>query len=186
MRRILVLGVWSLLVVVADARAAEKAGVTLPDTLNAGGKALVLNGIGVREATVMNIDVYAAGLYLESKSSDPAQILGSSQVKRLDLVFVRDVDREDIVDAWKEGFKKNGADLAALGPRVGTLNAWMPEVKKRDVLSFLIEPGKGLTVTVKGKVRGTIPGDDFAKAFLAIWLGPKPPNGGLKKGLLGG
>lgn len=171
--------------VVPGAWGAEKAGVKLPDALSAGGKQLVLNGIGVREATVMNIDVYAAGLYLEAKSADPTQILGAPQVKRLDLVFVRDVDREDIVDAWKDGFKKNGADVAALAPRIGSLNAWMTDVKETDSLSFLLEPGKGLTVTVKGRARGTIPGDDFSRAFLAIWLGPSPPNRGLKAGLLG-
>jgi hypothetical protein len=165
--------------------AASKAGVTMPDSLTAGGKTLALNGLGLREATVMNIDVYVAGLYLENKSSDPAAILESQQVKRLDLVFVRDVDREDIVDAWKDGFKKNGADLAAMGPRIGTLNAWMTDIKEKDSLVFLMEPQKGLTVTVKGRVKGTIPGDDFSKAFLAIWLGPSPPNKGLKTGLLG-
>jgi hypothetical protein len=169
----------------ALAHAAAKAGVTLPDTMNAGGKALQLNGLGVREATVMNIDVYVAGLYLENRSPDPAAILDSSQVKRLELVFVRDVDREDIVDAWKDGFKKNGADMAVFGPRIGTLNAWMSDIKEKDTLVFLIEPGKGLTVTNRGRVKGTIPGDDFARAFLSIWLGPSPPNKGLKAGLLG-
>jgi len=169
----------------AHARGAAKAGVTLPDSVTAAGKTLTLNGIGIREATVMNIDVYAAGLYLETKSPDPAAILDSSQVKRLELVFVRDVDREDIVEAWKDGFKKNGADMTAFAPRIGTLNAWMSDIKEKDSLVFLIEPGKGLTVTVRGRVKGNIPGDDFSKAFLTIWLGPSPPNKGLKAGLLG-
>jgi hypothetical protein len=31
-----------------------------------------------------------------------------------------------------------------------------------------------------------IKGDDFATAFLSIWLGPHPPNADLKSGLLGG
>ena len=31
-----------------------------------------------------------------------------------------------------------------------------------------------------------VPGDDFAKAFLAIWLGTEPPNPEIKTGLLGG
>jgi hypothetical protein len=41
-------------------------------------------------------------------------------------------------------------------------------------------------VDVNGAVKGTIKGDDFAKAFFAVWLGPNPPNPGLKTGLLGG
>ena len=45
---------------------------------------------------------------------------------------------------------------------------------------------RGMQVEVNGTVKGTITGDDFATAFLAIWLGPHPPNPGLKSGLLGG
>ena len=39
---------------------------------------------------------------------------------------------------------------------------------------------------MNGTVKGTIKGDDFAKAFLFIWLGPEPPNPEIKSGLLGG
>ena len=41
-------------------------------------------------------------------------------------------------------------------------------------------------VDVNGAVKGTIKGDDFAKAFLAIWLGGDPPNPEIKAGMLGG
>jgi hypothetical protein len=37
-----------------------------------------------------------------------------------------------------------------------------------------------------GTVKGTIKGDDFAKAFLSIRLGADPPNPEIKAGLLGG
>ena len=32
----------------------------------------------------------------------------------------------------------------------------------------------------------SIEGESFLKALLAIWIGPKPPNEPLKKGILGG
>jgi hypothetical protein len=41
-------------------------------------------------------------------------------------------------------------------------------------------------VGVKGVTTGTIKGDDFAKAFLSIWLGADPPNPEIKAGMLGG
>ena len=53
-------------------------------------------------------------------------------------------------------------------------------------LIFTHKPGAGIQVDVNGTVKGTIPGDDFARAFLSIWLGAHPPNAGLKAGLLGG
>jgi len=39
---------------------------------------------------------------------------------------------------------------------------------------------------VKGKVKGTIPGKEFARALFACWIGDKPPGKGFKAGLLGG
>jgi hypothetical protein len=41
-------------------------------------------------------------------------------------------------------------------------------------------------VGVNGTVKGTIAGDDFGRALFSIWLGSRPPNPGLKAGLLGG
>jgi len=40
-------------------------------------------------------------------------------------------------------------------------------------------------VVVKGQTKGTIAGADFGKGVFSIFLGPNPPNKGLKNGLLG-
>jgi hypothetical protein len=40
--------------------------------------------------------------------------------------------------------------------------------------------------TIRGKAKGTIPGADFARALLGVWLGPKPINEQLKETLLRG
>jgi hypothetical protein len=53
----------------------------------------------------------------------------------------------------------------------------------RVILSYT--PGGGVEVSVNGVTKGTIKGDDFAKALFAIWLGD-PPNPEIKTGLLGG
>jgi hypothetical protein len=61
----------------------------------------------------------------------------------------------------------------------------MDDMQKGDVMSFTATPGKGLEVVVRGDVKGVIEDESFAKAFWSIWLGPEPPNTGLKEGLLG-
>ncbi len=175
----------AFLLVAAPAFGAERAGVKMPDTITVAGKQLVLNGLGVREATIFNVDVYVAGLYLEAKSSNGDQIASSEQVKRINMVFVRDVDRSDIVDAFRDGFKRNGGDMNKLKDRLGKLNGWMTDIKKGQTLSFTYEPGKGTTVELKGEVKGVIEGADFATAVFRNYIGPKPPNSGLKNGLLG-
>ncbi len=168
------------------AHAGKLAGVTLPDTVTVAGKPLILNGMGLREATFLKIDVYVAGLYLPRVSSDPAAILASDGAKQLVLRFVRDVDRDDIVEAWTNGFAGNASvPIAALRPQIARLNAWMPKFADGDTLVFRYAPGDGVTVEINGVRKGVIQGADFARSLFAIWLGPKPPTSDLKRGLLG-
>jgi Chalcone isomerase-like len=101
------------------ARAGELAGVTLPDQVTVEGKTLSLNGLGLRQATWLRVNVYVAALYLEAKSSEPEAIIGSEEVKRIVMRFVRGVGRKDIVKAWNESFEENAGDgMAALQDRV--------------------------------------------------------------------
>lgn len=41
------------------------------------------------------------------------------------------------------------------------------------------------TQTVNGTPTGTIEGAEFRRALMSVWLGKKPPNKGLKEGILG-
>src|SRR5262245_16103743 len=82
-----------------SARAAERAGVQMADTVNVRGQNLVLNGLGVREASAFKVDVYVAGLYVPQRSSDPGQILRPDQSKVMDMVFVHDVKRDQMIKA---------------------------------------------------------------------------------------
>lgn len=175
------------LVLVAPAFAAECLQVKVPDSVKAGGTDLILNGLGIRKATFLNVKVYVAGLYLPQKSGDAGKIVGTSQPWQLVLRFVRDVDASDIRDAWEEGFKKNSGDkVAALQQRIETLNARMIDFKEGQYLSFTDDPAKGIAVDVNGASGAAIEGADFASALLAIWLGQEPPNEDIKSGLLGG
>lgn len=168
------------------ASAAELAGVSFPDRAHLGERELVLNGLGLREATFLKVNVYVAGLYLERRAADADAILDSSESKRLILRFLRSVSREKIVEAWNEGFRKNAATvLPALKERLERFNGWMRDVEKGQELSFTFLP-QGVEVAVGAEIRGTVEGDDFSKALLSVWLGPEPPNAGLKEGLLGG
>ncbi|MEO6774022.1 MAG: chalcone isomerase family protein [Kofleriaceae bacterium] len=169
------------------ATAANRAGVTMPNSLQVGDKQLVLNGLGLREATFLKIDVYVAGLYLEHVSSDPAKIIASDQTKRIVLHFVRDVGRDDIVKAWREGFEGNSAaaTLPKIQPLIDRLDAWMQDFRKGQTLTFTYVPGEGVQVDVDATRKGVLKGTEFAQAMFAIWLGPKPPSSALKRDLLG-
>ncbi len=185
MRAVVVLSILTLSLA-ASASAGELAGVALPDQIQVDSRVLVLNGMGLREATFLKVDVYVAGLYLETKSSDPDAIIRSEQAKRLVMKFVRAVGRKDLVKAWDESFQESaGASLAALKDRVATLDSYMSDVPNGALMSFTYLPGSGVTVEVQGATKGVIAGTDFSQALFGIWLGSHPPNPGLKDGLLG-
>jgi len=169
-----------------SADAGRKAGVTMPDSIVVANQRLMLNGMGLREATWLDIDVYVAGLYVQHPTSNPDALIRNDEVKQLVLQFVRDVGHGDIVKAWHEGFAGNATvPLARLQPYIKQLDAWMPSFKNGDTLAFTYIPGQGVSVAVNGVRKGVIQDADFARSLFAIWLGPKPPGQALKRGLLG-
>ncbi len=179
-------GLAAALAPASPAGAAELAGVTLPDQVAVEGRTLLLNGMGLRQATFLRVDVYVAGLYLEEKSSEADAIIESETTKRIVMRFVRSVGRKDLVKAWTEGFDRNaGKDRTALEESLATLNSWMVDIGKGETLAFTYVPEKGVEGEVNGRPKGTIPGAGFARVLFCIWLGPSPPNAGLKEGLLG-
>jgi hypothetical protein len=170
---------------VADGR--ECKGVSFPDQATVDGSALTLNGLGLRQATLLKVSVYVAALYVPKTATDPAALLGANAPYQLILQFVRNIGASDLTKGWDEGFAKSaGAQLPALKDRIATFNGWMADVKTGDRLMFTFKPGAGVQVDVNGATKGTVKGDDFGKALLGIWLGAEPPNPEIKAGLLGG
>ena len=99
--------------------------------------------------------------------------------------FVRKVDAKDLRKAWTKGFEKNaGGNLATLSDRIDQLNGWMDMMQVGDRMTYTFDRDN-VDVNVKGSKRGMIPGSDFSRTMLSIWFGPKPPNEGLKRGMLG-
>ncbi len=169
------------------AQGKECKGVSFPEQTQVEGSPLALNGLGLRQATLFKVNVYVAALYVAKTSNDPNAILASNSPYELILRFVRDVGAGDLSKGWNEGFAKNApGQLPALKERIAMLSGWMADVKTGERLTFRFKPDVGVDVAVNGTPKGTIKGDDFAKALLSIWLGADPPNPEIKAGLLGG
>lgn len=161
--------------------------IAFPEHVQVEGTDLTLNGLGVRKATFLKVNVYVAALYVTRPQRDSKPLIESDGTQELVLHFVRNVDVDDLRKAFVEGFDRVAANqAAALKDRVAKLNTWMTDMKKGERLTFLRRPNSGVQVSVNGVQKGTLEGDDFARAFVSIWLGPTPPNPELKTGLLGG
>jgi hypothetical protein len=163
----------------------EVAGVSLPETATVDGKALKLNGTGLRKKMVFK--VYVAGLYLETPSRDAAMVISSDQVKRMQLSVLRPLTSQQVNEAIEEGFEKNSStNMTALKPRLEKLAAMIPNVEKGDQILLTYVPGRGTLVSAKNVEKGVIEGKDFADALFSVWLGANPVQEDLKKALLGG
>ncbi len=170
-----------LLSTVAGARELE--GVQMPDTAVVEGKSLKLNGVGLRKKLFFN--VYVAGLYVETPSKDPATLVSSDQVKQVKMVMLRDLSKEKMSEAIREGFEKNaGPQMPTLRQRLNRLIRSVPDIKKGDVLAVTYVPGKGTTFAGSGE-QSIIEGKDFGDALFSVWLGKYPVDSDLKTGLVG-
>ena len=165
--------------------AGEAAGVKMPDTITVEGKALRLNGIGLRKK--MLFKVYVAGLYVESPSKDAAKVISSDEVKSITLNILRSLSGSQIGEAISGGFWHNSkAQMGALTDRLQKLTGMFPTVVEGDQIVLTYVPGKGTSVSAKGQDKGVIEGKDFADALFSVWLGANPVQEDLKKALLGG
>jgi hypothetical protein len=105
--------------------------------------------------------------------------------------MLRDVGAQQFADALSEGFRANNspADVeklkGALDELIGIMNA-LGEAKKGMAIALDFVPGTGTRVLVNGESKGKpIAGDEFYRALLRVWLGDKPVDADLKKGMLG-
>ena len=181
----------ALLLAALPASALEIAGVKVPDSIPVDGKALLLNGAGLRTKTFLKVKVYVAALYVTQRSTDPAAIVALDAPKAIRMNLLRDVDKASMLGALKDGIESNSPTQAAsLAPRLKTLESAFPaEFKEGQVMTVVYVPGQGTSVGVEGTKGVTIEGKDFADAMFRVWLGPKPTDGGLedlKEALLAG
>ncbi len=187
MKRAVLIASLLLWCAIGTAAARQCRDIDFPEHVQLKGTELTLNGLGVRKATFLKVNVYVAALYVTSTSHDAKMLIDPGTPAELILHFVRNVGVGDLRNAWSEGFERADKDeLSALSGRIAMLNSWMSDMKTGQRLTFIREPQMGTQVSVNGVVKGTITGDDFSRALMSIWLGPQPPNEELKSGLLGG
>ena len=171
--------------------AAEVAGVKFDDRVRIAPDTpeLVLNGAGVRTRVI--VKVYVAALYLPEKKTTAADVLALAGPKRMWLSMLREVTGAQMTEALADGFKANNppadqerykAQLAELAAALGTLAS----TKTGDTLAFDLVPGQGMVVRSNGQPLGKPIGDEgFYRGLLRAWLGDRPVDADLKRGLLG-
>ncbi len=176
-----------LCMVLTTASAAEVGGVELPPTIKMQqtDHSLQLNGAGIRYKFIFKI--YVGALYLTQPLDSAEAILSDSGPKRVLMHFLYDkVDQKALTDAWQEGFAANHdpQTMQQLQPRIDQFSGLFGDALGGDRVWLDYLPGKGTRISINGVEKGMIPGDDFYKGLLRIWIGDEPVTRDLKQAML--
>ena len=168
--------------------ALEVEGVNIPGNISQdNGQTLMLNGAGIRSKFFFSI--YVGALYLAEKQHKVSDILSATSPNRISMNFLYDeVSKEKLTSAWNDGFTENNnkEEMQKLKDRLSTFNNLFKTVVKGDVIVLDYTPDTGTLVSINNEKQGIIPGSDFNRALLKVWLGEEPADSDLKEAMLGG
>jgi Chalcone isomerase-like len=173
----------------SQAHAVAVSGVSLADTITVGKETLVVNGAGMRAVAMFR--AYVVVLYLPHTASDAGRVLSMEGAKRLHLVTMRDLHGKDLGHSMRQTMQANlsQSEQAVLSTRLDALEVSMNglgELPKGAIIEMDFQPDVGTSVQVNDKkVLEQVPGADFYRAILMIWLGEHPVGEHLKQTLLG-
>ncbi len=172
---------------IAVAGEVEILGVKFPTEKTIEGKTLKLNGVSYLKKLVF-VKVYAVGLYLENPTQDPKEVIESEQVKYMLTHYLTSKATakkisEGFVELMEQGNPKDLVD--ANRADIDTYASWLDADMKPGLTSESVYvPGKGITLTYQGQVKGTIPGNTFAQMYYRYNVGENADKK-IREGLLG-
>ncbi|MBZ2188530.1 chalcone isomerase family protein [Alcanivorax sp. JB21] len=160
---------------------------TLPETITVDDITLTLNGEGQRNKYLMN--VYVAGLYLQSREQDAEEIIRRDEVQAVQLTITSSrVTQKRFMDSIEDGFRKSaGDDYPDYAPFLAELREDMADIdiKDGDVFRFIYRPDEGTRFLRNDETLRVIEGLDFKQVLFGIYLGKDPVQDSLKRDMLG-
>jgi len=162
--------------------AATNRGVHFENEITVGNEQLTLHGIGLLKWKYL-VNVYLVGLYKPARV--PVDQVLQDVPKRLDYYFFVDMKASDFQDTGFQLMAQNVGEEKAksMTGELEAFNSLYRDVKAGQRYTFTYLPGQGLEMALDDRVLGQVRGDEFAAAYLSIWLGPNPVSQGLQEGL---
>lgn len=149
---------------------------------------LKLNGASLRELYLL-IETYVGALYLENPSTDAQAILDSEEHKRMVFhVMMKKVGARRIANALQEALVMNVTkeEHKKLSKEIDQMLSYFDgKMHRGEEAIFDYIPGKGTQITINNQVKGVIPGKDYFRAMLSIWIGENPVGRTFKDDVLG-
>ncbi|MGA1846102.1 chalcone isomerase family protein [Deferribacter abyssi] len=181
MKKILIV-LFSFLIVTTSLQAKNVSGISIQDTYDFGNKTLVLNGTGYRKKFF--IKIYIGALYVEKKTSNFEEVLNQNpKVIKMHFLYKK-VKAGQMQKAFKEGFEKASPNLVNSDSVAKFLNVFNFDVVRGDEIDLILD-NDNVIVTHNNKKIAEIKSKELAEAILKIYIGERPADKNLKKGLLG-
>lgn len=176
---------FALALVAGQALGIEVAGIHFPERVSAGGTNLIINGAGVRRATIFRVKVYAAALYVRERTTSTADVLRTDRPKYFVAVMKRDVSRDDSAPAFREGVERSaGNDVAAIRSEIVAFERWIPSMREGQQLTVSFTPDSGVVVRSTAKQDAFHGSIRFGTALFGMWIGPRATDADLRSALL--
>jgi chalcone isomerase-like protein len=152
-----------------------------------------LLGTGVRTKTFLGVKVYAIGLYVSDvalagplaryrgRTTDPAfyrELVTGDFAKEFVMVFVRAATAGQVRDGFYEALPTIDHE------RLDLFSAGFGTPRKGDAYVLRWAPGGVLETTAAGQQKPSIKDKAFSTAVFAIWLGDKPLQQDIKRGIV--
>lgn len=144
--------------------------LSFPEKANMKNHTLLLNGVGLKEVTIFNIDVYKAALYLPKKTSDLNEI-NKLFPKVIDINFLREISFDDLRKTLEKGLKRYNIYTKE---NVLAIEKWkdvITEINHGTKLKIIFTE-KSLILEAKEK-RNIINNPTLSKGFHLLWVGTK-------------
>ncbi|MDD2735093.1 MAG: chalcone isomerase family protein [Desulfuromonadaceae bacterium] len=168
----------------APSHAVEVAGVKLDPTVTVNSQQLKLNGSGIRKKWFVKI--YVGSLYSNKRLSTGSEALLDigDKLIRINLLHSK-IEKEKMTEIFGEGLANNAPDLIGSPEVKKFLSLFTVDFIKGDIVDLILSADGSVSVSHNGKSLGNVPSTKLAKGVLAIYLGEKPADDSLKKGMLG-
>ncbi|MCB1629596.1 MAG: chalcone isomerase family protein [Xanthomonadales bacterium] len=169
-----------LLITSSSAWALEIAGISVPDVVQGDGSQGRMSLAGHAEVHRRYLPFYGVTLHLPEQRPRSAVLVQGLAPCRITLIwYARDLDAAHVRNYFAERFAGAADDevLTRARPRIDQLLEVLPGVSRGSRFSFDYDPDRGMRVEIDGEPLISLPGVEFNRVLLSLWLGTAAEDG---------
>ena len=125
-------------------------------------------------------------LYNVTLLTDDGTYSANDYPQALEIVYYRNIDKEDLIKATADQWRKLGIPNAKMQPWLAELQTLWPDVRENDSLRIEVDASGGNRFLFNDQPICGIDDSEFSVSFLSIWLSPETSRPDIRQKLVGG